>query len=395
MPYGKIFSYIKNTSIIMIKIKRVHSWLWVVAAALLVSSCSSNKSQNTTGQDTLELPVITIKTKDTTLQTAYVADIQAHKNVEVRSRLRGFLEKIYVDEGKPVSKGQILFKLNDEEYRVVLARAKAALSNAEADAVATRVEVNRVKMLVGKNVLAPSELDVAKSKLKADEATIAEARTNVQSAQNHIAYTIIRAPFDGIIDRIPLKGGSLIDEGALLTSISDISTIYAYFSFPENEYLQYQRSINKGLNDANNTVKLMLSDGTSYSHTGTIETIEGEIEQATGSIALRAKFPNPHKLLRHGASGKIYITTKLDDAVMIPQKSVFEVQDKSYVYTLGPDNKLHMQSFTPLTRFSQYYVVKDGLKAGDKILFEGAQSARDGMVIKPNMLKETPKLALK
>ncbi|GGI51671.1 hemolysin D [Mucilaginibacter galii] len=379
----------------MIKIKRVHSWLWVVAAALLVSSCSSNKSQNTTGQDTLELPVITIKTKDTTLQTAYVADIQAHKNVEVRSRLRGFLEKIYVDEGKPVSKGQILFKLNDEEYRVVLARAKAALSNAEADAVATRVEVNRVKMLVGKNVLAPSELDVAKSKLKADEATIAEARTNVQSAQNHIAYTIIRAPFDGIIDRIPLKGGSLIDEGALLTSISDISTIYAYFSFPENEYLQYQRSINKGLNDANNTVKLMLSDGTSYSHTGTIETIEGEIEQATGSIALRAKFPNPHKLLRHGASGKIYITTKLDDAVMIPQKSVFEVQDKSYVYTLGPDNKLHMQSFTPLTRFSQYYVVKDGLKAGDKILFEGAQSARDGMVIKPNMLKETPKLALK
>jgi len=379
----------------MIRTNRVRYWILALVTAVSASSCSSNKDQDTTGQDTLELPVITIKTKDTTLQTAYVADIQAQKNVEVRSRLRGFLEKVYVDEGKPVTKGQVLFKLNDEEYRVALARAKASLSNAQADAVATRVEVDRVKMLVSKNVLAHSELDVAQSKLKADQATIDEARTNVQSAQNHIAYTTIRAPFDGIIDRIPLKSGSLIDEGTLLTSISDITSVYAYFSFPENEYLQYQRAKNKGLEEANNTVKLMLSDGTSYKHTGTIETIEGEIEQSTGSIALRAKFPNPHKLLRHGASGKLYITTKMDDALMVPQKSVFEVQDKSYVYTLGPDNKLHMQSFTPLTRFSQYYVVKDGLKAGDKILFEGAQNARDGMVIKPNMLKEAPQFALK
>ncbi len=378
----------------MIKINRVNSWLFIMAASF-ITACSSNKSKETTGEDTLELPVLTITTKDTTLQTAYVADIQALKNVEVRSRLRGFLEKIYVDEGKPVTKGQVLFKLNDEEYRVALARAKAALSNAQADAVATHLEVDRVKMLVDKNVLAASELDVAKSKLKADQALISEARTNVQSAQNHIAYTIIRAPFDGIIDRIPLKGGSLIEEGTLLTSISDISSIYAYFSFPENEYLKYQRNINSGEAEDNSTVKLVLSDGSKYSHTGNIETIEGEIEQNTGSIDLRAKFPNPHKLLRHGASGKIYITNKMDDAIMIPQKSVFEVQDKSYVYTIGPGNKLHMQSFTPLTRFSQYYVVKDGLKAGDKILYEGAQNARDGMVIKPNMLKATPVLASK
>lgn len=377
----------------MIKNKIVHTGL-AALAALSMASCSSNQKEKT-GQDTLELPVLTITTRDTTLQTAYVADIQALKNVEVRSRLRGFLEKIYVDEGKPVTKGQVLFKLNDEEYRVALSRAKATLSNAEADAVATRLEVDRVKMLVKKNVLAPSELDVAESKLKADQATIDEARTNVQSAQNHIAYTIIRAPFDGIIDRIPLKGGSLIDEGTLLTSISDITSIYAYFSFPENEYLKYQRNINTGTAEDNNTVKLVLSDGSKYSHSGTIETIEGEIEQNTGSIALRAKFPNPHKLLRHGASGKIYITTKMDDAVMIPQKSVFEVQDKSYVYLVGPDNKLHMQSFVPLTRFSQYYVVKEGLKAGDKILFEGAQNARDGMVIKPTMLQAIPVLALK
>lgn len=372
--------------------KSIYGWL-VAAAAFSFASCSSNKTENT-GQDTLELPVLTIQAKDTTLQTPYVADIQALKNVELRSRQRGFLEKIFVDEGMPVHKGQVLFKLNDEEFRVALARAKAMLSNAEADAVASHLEVDRVKMLVSKKVLAASELEVAQSKLKADQALIEEARANVQSAQNHITYTTIRAPFDGMIDRIPLKSGSLIDEGTLLTSISDLSSIYAYFSFPENEYLKYQRSKNNGEKD-NNEVKLVLSDGSSYNHVGKIETIEGEIEQTTGSIALRAKFPNPHKLLRHGASGKIYITTEMDDAVMIPQKSVFEVQDKSYVYVVSNDNKLHMTSFTPLTRFSQYYLVKDGLKPGDKILFEGAQNARDGMVIKPNMLKAAPLLAAK
>ncbi|GAB2703198.1 efflux RND transporter periplasmic adaptor subunit [Mucilaginibacter koreensis] len=332
------------------------------------------------------MPVLTLSTKDTVLQTPYVADIQALRNVEVRSRLKGFLEKIYVDEGMPVHKGQILFKVNDAEYRVALSKAKAALSNAEAEAVATRLEVDRVKMLVNKNVISASELEVAKSKLKSDEAVIAEMRANVQNAQNHLAYTIIRAPFDGIIDRIPLKAGSLIDEGMLLTSLSDISSVYAYFSFPENEYLRYQRAKNNK-EEADSTVKLVLSDGSKYSHTGTIETIEGEIEQNTGSIDLRAKFPNPHRLLRHGASGKIYVSADKDDVLMVPQKSVFEIQDKSYVYLVDKANKLHMQSFTPATRFSQYYIVKEGLKAGDKILFEGTQNARDGMIIKPEPVK--------
>ena len=361
---------------------------------VLLASCSSKNNNDKSGQDTLQLPVLTLSTKDTVLQTAYVADIQALRNVEVRSRLKGFLEKIYVDEGMPVRKGQTLFKINDAEYRVALSKAKAALSNAQAEAVATRLEVDRVKMLVDKNVISASELEVAKSKLTSDEAVIAEMRANVQNAQNHLAYTIIHAPFDGIIDRIPLKAGSLIDEGMLLTSLSDISSVYAYFSFPENEYLRYQRAKNN-MEEADSTVKLVLSDGSKYSHTGTIETIEGEIEQTTGSIDLRAKFPNPHRLLRHGASGKIYVSADKDDVLMVPQKSVFEIQDKSYVYLVDKANKLHMQSFTPVTRFSQYYIVKDGLKAGDKILFEGTQNARDGMVIKPEPIKSNRVLMAK
>lgn len=370
-----------------------HSLRLCFIAAVLLTACSSK--QKNKSEDTLQLPVVTLKQKDTVLQKAYVADIQALKNVEVRSRLKGFLEKIYVDEGMPVKKGQTLFKINDEEYRVALSKARAALSNANADVVATRLEVSRVKMLVDKKVISPSELDVAKSKLNADLARAEEERANVQSAQNHIAYTTIKAPFDGIIDRIPLKAGSLIEEGTLLTSLSDISAVYAYFSFPENEYLQYQRSKNKHEQNHNNEVKLVLADGSSYAYSGNIETIEGEIEQNTGSIDLRAKFPNPHQLLRHGASGKIYISTEVEDAVLVPQKSVFDVQDKSFVYLVGPDNKLRMHSFEPLTRVSQYYIVKEGLKPGDRILYEGTQSVKDGMVIKPQLTQKDQALALK
>ncbi|MCJ8211071.1 efflux RND transporter periplasmic adaptor subunit [Mucilaginibacter sp. RS28] len=370
-------------------------YLLALVLPVLLASCSANQKDKEK-KDTARMPVYVLTHKDTVLQKAYVADIQAMRNVEVRSRLKGFLENIFVDEGKPVRKGQVLFKVNDQEYRVALAKAKAALSNAMADAVATRLEVDRVKMLVDKKVISASELDVAKSKLAADQARIQEERANVQSAENHIAYTTIRAPFDGIIDRIPLKAGSLIDEGTLLTSISDISSVYAYFSFPENEYLQYQRTKNKLKQESNDSpVKLVLADGSSYAYSGNIETIEGEIEQNTGSIDLRAKFPNPNKLLRHGASGKIYISSEVDDAVMVPQKSVFDVQDKSFVYIVGPGNKLHMQSFEPLTRVSHYYIVRSGLKAGDRILYEGTQNVRDGMVIKPFVKAKSDAVAVR
>ena len=369
-----------------------YKWLLVIIAPVCIAGCSANSKETPEQSQTIEqLPVITLTARDTTLQTAYVADIQAIRNVEIRARVKGFLEKIYVDEGKSVTKGQLLFKISDEEYRVMLSKAKAALSNAIAASRSTELEVERTKMLVDRKVIAKSELDVALSRLNADKATIEEARASVQSAENHVAYTSIRAPFDGIVDRIPLKAGSLIDEGTLLTDVSDISAMYAYFSFPENEYLKYQRN-QKTRPAEERQVKLTLSDGSAYQHTGEIETVEGQIEQSTGSIDFRAKFPNPNKLLRHGATGKLFITSEVDSVILVPQQSVFDVQDKSYVYLVDKNNMLHMQSIVPVTRLAHYFVVKEGLKHGDKIVFEGTQSARDGMLIKP--VKAAPKKIL-
>lgn len=371
-------------------------YVLMVLATAFVSGCSLSAKEKDEKEEIPQYPVITLDTKDTTLKSTYVADIQAIKNIEIRSRVKGFLEKIYVDEGKAVSKGQLLFKLNDEEFRIMLSRAQAALSNATADAKATELEVERVKMLVDKKVISKSELEVAKAKLNADKATIEEARSSVESARNHIAYTSIRAPFDGVINRIPLKAGSLIDEGALLTNLSDNSSMFAYFSFPEAEYLKYERTKNTSPDKGNKEVTLGLSDGSEYTHAGTIETVDGEIEQTTGSIDFRARFPNPQRLLKHGATGKIYIEHKANDVVMVPQQSVFNIQDKNYVYLVDANNKLHVHEFVPAERLSHFYIVKEGLKAGDKILYEGAQNVRDGMIIKPKHVSaEKVMLAMK
>ncbi|TWR25220.1 efflux RND transporter periplasmic adaptor subunit [Mucilaginibacter pallidiroseus] len=374
---------------------KLNSLLLACAVALAAVGCSSKAKDKKEGEEMLELPVYSLTSRDTTIQKAYVADIQAHKNIEIRNRVRGFLEHIYVDEGKQVSKGQLLFKINDQEFRVKLTQAQAALSNAMADAKATELEVSRVKMLVEKKVISKSELEVAQSKYAADLATVQEARSLVQSAKDQLSYTSVRAPFDGIIDRIPLKSGSLIDEGALLTNLSDISSMYAYFSFPENEYLQYVRNRKIDPDKTSNEVRLVLADGIEFPEKGTIETVEGEIEQSTGSINFRAKFANPQKLLRHGATGKLYISTRADSVIMVPQQSVFDIQDKSYVYVLGAGNKLQMQSFEPLTRLAHFYLVKDGLKAGDKILYEGVQNVRDGMAIKPKVVTKPKFVAMK
>ena len=356
--------------------------LWMLGLPpLFLCGCTAASQNTTTVQDAPELPVVTLQAKDTIIKTPYVADIQAMRNIEIRTRVKGFLEKIYVDEGQSVKKGQLLFKINDEEYRVLLSKAKAALDNSIAAAKATELEADRIKLLVDKKVMAGSELEVALAKLKADRATVDEARTSVQSAENHLAYTNIRAPFEGIIDRIPFKAGSLLEEGALLTDLSDISSMYAYFSFPENEYLKYERS--KESEKGNQQVELVLADGSPYPYKGRIETVEGQIEQNTGSIDFRATFPNPQKLLRHGATARLYVPSPVHNAVLVPQQAVFDIQDKNYVYILDAQDKLHMKSFVPQTRLEHCFIVKEGLKPGEKILLEGTQKVHDGMMIKP------------
>lgn len=361
--------------------------------AIILAGCSANSQAVDEADAERELPVIQIISKDTVLQHGYVADIQAVQNVELRARVPGFLEKVLVDEGQEVKKGQLLFKINDAEYREGLARARADLQKARADAKGVQLEIDRLKLLVEKNIVSKTEIDVAQAKLEAANSRIGAARSAVSNATIRLSYTSIKAPFDGIIDRIPHRVGSLIEQGDLLTTASNISSIFVYFNVSENEYLQHIKTQQDNPEQNSNTVKLVLADGSPYQHEGKIETVESEFKSGTGSIAFRARFPNPEKLLKHGATGNIVLSNKVKDAVLVPQKAVFEIQDKSYVFMVDSTNTISMHSFVPRTRFSSFYIVESGLKPGDRIVLEGIQSVETGMQINPRPVRMDSLLA--
>jgi membrane fusion protein (multidrug efflux system) len=360
-------------------------WPLLVGIGMFAFGCAT-KSETTSGvSDSIRtIPVTQLKPQKTDLHREYVGDIHAVKNVEIYARVKGYLEQVYVDEGKEVRKGQILFRINNEEYEAQLAKAKANLQSAIAEAKGAELEMKRVKLLVDKNVVSKTEIDVAEAKLAAANAKIEEARSEKSNASIQLARTEIKAPFDGIIDRIPHKMGSLIDEGTLLTTLSDTKTVFAYFNVSENEYLEYVRA--RGSADKKAVVELELADGSFFKHKGIVETMEGAFDEGTGSIAFRARFSNPDKLLKHGSTGTIRLTNTVENAILIPQKATFEIQDKNFVYVLGKDNKIKTRSFVPRSRLSGYYVVKSGLKSGETIVCEGLQGLKEGATINPKTI---------
>jgi RND family efflux transporter MFP subunit len=324
-----------------------------------------------------------------TYSQEYVVDIQALQNVEIRARVKGFIEKLYVDEGQAVAKGQLLFSLNSKEYQDELLKAKAELKAAEADLAQAEVEIKNTKLLTEKNIVSNSELQMAQAKKQATLARIEQAKASISVAAVNLEYTQVKAPFSGIINRIPKKLGALVDEGELLTTISNNQEIYAYFNVSEKDYLQYMSNKDKNVSKF---VKLQLADGSIFEHEGLIETIEGEIKPETGTIAFRAKFPNPSKLLKHGASGKVIIPKQLQNALLIPIKCTFEIQDNMYVYVVDKDKKVQQRQVDIKERLNDEFVVKSGLTAKDTILYEGVQLVKDDEVISPQF-KSLPELS--
>lgn len=354
-----------------------NSQILFLALCLITASCDSKKDANV---DTIEThEVVAPLVKDTTYSSEYVAEIQSVKYVEVRSKVKGYIEKIYVDEGQPVKEGQLLFALSFQDFEKELQKANAAYKNAIADLKAAEVEVKNVKLLVEKNIVSKTELDVINAKADALKANVDEALAHKEQAALHLSYTKIKAPYHGIINRIPNKVGSLIAEGDMLTSISDNQEVFAYFNLSEIEYLNYLASEEK----KTDIVSLKLANNALFGYKGKIEMIESEFDRSTGNIAFRARFPNPDGILKHGANGKVVVNKHLKNALLIPQKSTFEIQDQLYVFVVNQDNVLKQRTIIPKMRIPDFYVVESGLSKDDKILFEGAENVKDGTKIHP------------
>jgi len=354
----------------------------VVGLALFAASCTVNSTENKP-EVLKQVPVTSLTLMDTTIYQEYIADIQATRNVELRSRLSGFLEKIYVDEGAVVKAGQVLFRLNDEEYKADYAKAEAALDIATSEAKKVELEKERTKKLVEKNIVSTTEADLIAVQYKAALSKVEEARAVLNHARTKLNQTSIRAPFNGRIDRILLKEGSLLDEGSLITSISDLGSVNVYFDISESEYLNLANDSNFRRNTFKRSVKLVLANGQEYPHEGEARIVESEFDPGTGSISLRAKFPNAEGLLKHGASGKIGVPVSTGSTKFVHQKSVVEIQDKAYVYVLNDDSTVKMQPFNAGHRVGHYYIVAGGLEENQKIVFEGVQGLRDGMKVNP------------
>lgn len=337
--------------------------------------------------------VLSIIPQSTTLFDDYPATVQGQQNIEIRPKIDGYIEKIYVDEGATVKKGQPLFYIRAPQYEQEVRTARAAINIAQADVNSASMQVNKVRPLVEKDIISKYELESAQFNLQARQAALSQARATLANAQTNLAYTRVLSPVNGVVGLIPYKIGSLVSSNTAepLTTVSNIGNIYAYFSINEKQALEFARSA-KGSTSKERLatippVSLVLSNSSEFPYKGKIEAASGLINTQTGSISVRATFPNPGNIVRSGSSGLVRIPRSVDSAVIIPQKATYEIQGKRFVYTVestGTVKSVEVQ--TTNAENGQFFVVQKGLQPGDKIVLEGVASLKDGAAIKQRMV---------
>ena len=360
-----------------------------IGLAIVLYGCNNSTASPEMAQQAVALPVVSVPTTTATTFKEYPAALEGKVNVEIRPQVEGYLEKIYVDEGAYVKAGQALFRIDARSYNEALNNAKSSLMAAQANVSRAQVEVDKLAPLVENKVISDVQLKTAKANYDAAVAAAEQTKAAVNNAQINIGYTIVKAPANGYIGRIPYKTGSLVGKGDAepLTMLSDIKEMYAYFSLSEPDFILFKNQF------AGNTieekikqvpeVELTLADNSIYPSKGKISSIEGQFDKSTGAISFRATFPNPGGMLRTGNTGKVRIPQHFNNAVVVPIEATFEVQDKVFVFAVGDSNKVASKAITISGKTTNYYFVSDGIKAGDKIVFSGVGSLQEGTPIAP------------
>jgi membrane fusion protein (multidrug efflux system) len=330
---------------------------------LLLSGCHQAKTEK--HEETPKFMATTPFREDTFVMKDYVCQIHAIRHIEVRTLEKGYLQDIFVDEGQLIKKGQPMFKIMPNIYQAELLKAKAEAQN-------MNIEYLNTQGLADENIVSANELALAKAKLD-------KAKAEVRMAETRLGFTDIKAPFEGIMDHLVVRVGSLLDEGALLTNLSDVSQLWVYFNVPEAQYLGFKAHKKDKIGE---TVQLKMADGEIFNQKGVIEAIVGDFNNTSGNIQFRALFANPDKILRHGETGTILMAKPYPNAMLIPQKATFEIMDKTYVYVVNKEEKVEQRLIHIEAELPQLFIVKDGLNDSDRVLLEGIRKVRPGEKVK-------------
>ncbi len=343
----------------------------LVCAGLVAAGCHSEHKPAAPPVFQVTRPV----RQTTSLDRSYVGQLRSPQHIELRALERGYIQHIYVDEGQAVKRGQPMFQILPTLYQ-------AELQKAGAEAEFARLEYENTRALAEQNIVSPGELKLGAARRD-------KALAELQLARVHRDFTEVKAPFDGIMGRLSVRPGSLVSEGELLTTLSNNSRMWVYFNVAEAEYLDLRAEVK----DLSIPVSLVMANGRPFDQPGRVETIEADFDSETGTIAFRATFPNPTGLLRHGETGRVVLTQELPDALLIPQKAVFEVLDKRFVYVVDAQHVARAREIQVSHELPHLFVLSDGLADEEPLLLESVSKVRNGETVAVSFIEPREALA--
>ena len=368
--------------------KLLFSLVFCTILSALFIGCADDKkvTKNKKSKPAREYNAMILSTGSRKLNSTYSAIIRGKQDVDIRTKVQGYITDIKVKEGARVSQGQTLFVIDQKQYQAALATAEAQVDAAQAKVDEAQLSANSKEMLFKENIVSEFDLRLARTNLASAKAQLAQAKANELTASNNLSYTLVKSPVDGVVGTLPFRVGALVSpsDAIPMTSVSDNSEMYVYFSMSERQILSLKRQYGAVESSLQSLppVQLELNDGTLYSESGHIEAISGIIDQTTGSVTLRAKFPNKDRLLISGGTGTIILPHNQNDCVVIPQHATYEVQDKVYAYKV--ENGVAKAKIIGIFEISdgKEFVVQSGLIEGDTIVVEGIGILRDGAKVK-------------
>ncbi len=360
----------------------------IAGVAVVLASCGGGQQQQQ--MPVPQIATMTVEYGNSELESAYPVTIKGRTDIAIRPQVSGFITKVHVDEGQQVRKGQVLFTLDQVQYQAAVDAAQAAIRVAESAVNTAQLTADNKRRLYDKNIISEYEWQMADNQLKQAKAQLASANAQLVTAQKNLAYTVVTAPSDGVIGSIPNREGSLASPSSMepLTTVSDNSEVYAYFSLNEKDILGMTdngaRSLNSSV-DAMPPVSLRLANGEIYPEKGKVATVSGVIDNTTGAATVRALFNNPSGMLRSGSTGSVLIPNSFEKVIIIPQSATSELQNIRFAYVVNDSNKIVATPIqvSPISDGKNFIVVS-GLEAGQRIAVEGVgTSVRDGITIQP------------